>query len=198
MTRVNKSREKVAENPMEPSAVGPRIRRLREERGITVNAFAKQVRVSTGLISQVERGLTDPSLETLRRIAQGLQVPMFNLFQDDTGDEAVRVVRRDHRMSIRSPHGDLTYSRISAGAGALEVLEGVLDPGGCSSEELWSHPSEECALVLAGDLTVQVGSEEWTVGEGDSCSFDSRLPHRYLNPTDQPCRFLLSVTPPSF
>lgn len=198
MTRVNKSRDRGRNAPVEPHSVGSRIRRLREERGLTVSAFAKDVGVSSGLISQVERNITDPSLETLRRIAQSLQVPMFNLFQDDASTDPVRVVRRDGRMSIRSPHGHLTYSRVSAGAGALEVLEGVLDPGGSSSDALWSHPSEECVLVLAGELTVHVGDERWLIAEGDSCSFDSRLPHRYSNPTDQPCTFVLAVTPPSF
>ncbi|MGH3384431.1 MAG: helix-turn-helix domain-containing protein [Nocardioidaceae bacterium] len=179
--------------------MGPRIRALREARGWTVTAFAQTVGVSSGMISQVERGLTDPSLETLRRIAQALEVPIFSLFQDDGGgDEAVRVVRGDRRMFVRSPHGDITYSRISAGPGRLEVLEGMLEAGGTSSEELWSHPSEECAVVLAGRLTLQVGDDEWVLAEQDSCSFDSRLPHRYLNPTKKPCRFLLAVTPPSY
>lgn len=183
---------------MEPGLVGARIRSLRESRGQTLSAFARTVGVSAGLISQVERGLTDPSLETIRRIAKALQVPIFSLFQEDGDTEPVRVVRQDRRMSIRSPHGQLTYSRLSAGAGALEMLEGVLDPGGSSSDELWAHPSEECALVVSGELTVQVGDEEWLMGEGDSCSFDSRLPHRYVNRTERPCRFVLAVTPPSF
>lgn len=165
---------------------------------MTLTAFAKEVGVSSGLISQVERGVTDPSLETLRRVAQALQVPIFSLFREDADDDQVRTVRRDSRMSIRSPHGHLTYSRVSAGAGSLEVLEGVLGPGGSSSDELWSHPSEECALVLTGQLTLQVVDDTWVMSEGDSCTFDSRLPHRYLNTTDEPCTFVLSVTPPSF
>jgi len=77
-------------------------------------------------------------------------------------------------------------------------LEGLLEPGGSSSSEPWSHPSEECSVVLGGQLTLRVGDQEWTLGEGDSCSFDSRLPHRYLNTTDEPCTFLISVTPPSY
>lgn len=183
---------------MESVSVGARIRRLREERGFTLSGFAKAVGVSGGLVSQVERGLTDPSLETLRRVSAVLQVPMFSLFQEEVDGEPVRVVRHDNRMCIRSPRGEITYSRVSAGAGALEVLEGTLHSGGASSEEFWSHPSEECALVLTGELTVQVGESQWVLAEGDSCSFDSRLPHRYRNTTDRPCRFLLAVTPPSF
>lgn len=179
-------------------AIGPRIRALRKGRQLSVRTFAASANLSSGLVSQVERGLTDPSLETLRRIAQALDVAIFSLFQEDGFGEAARVVREGRRMLLRSPRGEITYSRVSAGGGALEVLEGVLQPGGASSEELWSHPSEECAVVLSGRLTVRVDDQEWTLDAGDSCSFDSRRPHRYCNLDASPCRFLLSVTPPSY
>lgn len=185
-------------DPLQSVAVGPRIRSLREARALTVGAFAKDVGVSSGLISQVERGLTDPSLETLRRVAQALDVPIFSLFQDDELETAVRVVRSDRRMCVSSPAGALAYSRVSAGPGKLEMLEGVLEPSGASSEQLWSHPSEECTLVLDGELVVEVGEQHWVLAQGDSCSFNSRLPHRYRNTAEVPCRFVIAVTPPSF
>lgn len=178
--------------------VGNRIRALREARGLTQAAFAKSVGVSTGLISQVEHGLTDPSLHTLRRIAQSLELPIFSLFQEEGAVDPVRVIRQDRRMHVRSPHGDITYSRISGGVGQLELLEGRLEPAGTSSEEPWSHPSEECTVVLSGQLTVAVGDDSWELANGDSCSFNSRLPHRYLNEGDETCRFLIAVTPPSY
>lgn len=178
--------------------IGPRIRSLREERGITLTAFAASVGVSTGMISQVERGVTDPSLDTLRRIAQALEVPIFSLFRTEEPQQPVRVVRRDARMFVRSPHGEITYSRVSAGNGQLEVLEGLLEPGGSSSADPWAHPSEETAVVLDGALVLQVAEDEFALAEGDSCSFDSRLPHRYRNPGRSPCRFLISITPPSY
>lgn len=182
----------------EPVTVGPRIRALREERQLSIRGFAGQTNLSPGLISQVERGLADPSLETLRRIAQALSVPIFNLFQPDGDTEPVRVVRADERIHVRSPHGEIVYARVSAGSGQLEVLEGVLEPGGASSEQPWNHPSEECAIVLSGTLSVQVDGRQWELHENDSCSFDSRRPHLYRNVGIRPCRFLLSVTPPSY
>lgn len=182
----------------DPVAVGPRIRALRAERQLSVRSFAGQAGLSPGLISQVERGLADPSLETLRRIAQALSVPIFSLFQQDGGTDPVRVVRANERINVRSPHGEIVYARVSAGSGQLEVLEGVLEPGGASSEQPWNHPSEECAVVLSGTLSVQVDGRQWELHENDSCTFDSRLPHLYRNPGTQPCRFLLSVNPPSY
>lgn len=177
--------------------LGGRIRALRQEQRLTVRQLASSAEVSPALISQVERDLTDPSLDSLRRIAQALGVPLFDLFQQPE-DTAVAVVRRDARMQVRTPHSELTYSRLTPGIGKLEVLEGVLKPGAVSSREPWSHPSEECAVVSAGELTVEVGTQRHRLTAGDSCRFDSRLPHRYLNDGEESAVFLLSITPPSF
>ena len=177
--------------------LGDRIRAVRQERQLTVRHLASSAGVSPALISQVERGINDPSLDTLRRIAQALGIPLFDLFQQPE-EPGVAVVRSNARMQIRSPHGELTYSRISPGFGKVEVLEGVLEPGGSSSEKPWSHPSEECAVVISGRLVVEVDSDRSELVRGDSCYFDSRLPHRYINEAKTPAVFLLSITPPSF
>jgi transcriptional regulator with XRE-family HTH domain len=177
--------------------VGNRIREFRTSKGLTLARLAEVSGLSTCLISQVERNITDPSLETLRLIARALDVPLINLFREEE-DTSVSVVRAEHRMLVSSPHAQVTYARVSPGSGRLEMLEGKLEPGGVSSDEPWAHPSEECVVVLEGALTVEVGGENHELGQGDSCYFDSRLPHRYVNDSPEVVRFLLSVTPPSF
>ncbi|MYW62938.1 cupin domain-containing protein [Streptomyces sp. SID8379] len=176
--------------------IGNRIRELRQARKMTVRDLAAHAGVSTGRVSQVERGLTDPSLETLRKLSAALGLPLFDLFRQDEPDD-VAVVRRDRRIVVRSPQGGIEYTRVSAGSARLEVLEGVLEPGGASSREGFSHPSEECVVVLSGRLVVEAGGGRHELGPGDSCTFDSRVPHRYLNEGGDPARFLVSVTPPS-
>lgn len=177
--------------------LGHRIRELRSARGLTLTALADGAGLSTGLISQVERGLSDPSLETLRRIAKVLDVPIFSLFRQDDA-ATVSVVRKNRRMRVRSPDHEIVYSRISPGGGRLEVLHGRLGPGGASAPEPWSHPSEECLVVLSGSLIVEVAGTGYELGEGDSCYFDSNLAHRYRNPGAEPAEFIVSVTPPSY
>ncbi|MFC6882735.1 MULTISPECIES: helix-turn-helix domain-containing protein [Actinomadura] len=177
--------------------IGVRIREVRNSRNMTVKQLAEAAEVSTGLISQVERGLTDPSLETLRRLARALGLPLFDLFREQE-QEAVAVVRQTRRIVVRSPNGGIAYTRVSPGAGRLEVLEGVLEPGGASSAEAWSHPSEECIVVLAGRLVVEAAGERYELGQGDSCYLDSRIPHRYVNEGTIAVTFLVSVTPPSY
>lgn len=176
--------------------VGNRIRELRATRGLTVTELARRAEVSTGLISQVERELADPSLVTIRKIAKALDVPLFSLFEESETDD-VAVIRREARMRIQTP-GGIQYSRISAGRGRLEVLQGTLAPGTASASEPWSHPSEECVVVITGKLVVEVAGAERELNVGDSAQFDSRLPHRYVNPHRRPTEFIISVTPPSY
>jgi transcriptional regulator with XRE-family HTH domain len=176
--------------------IGTRIRALRTARGITVTELARRAEVSTALISQVERELADPSLVTVRKIARALDVPLFSLFEESETED-VAVVRRESRMQVRSP-GGFAYSRVSPGRGRLEMMQGVLSPGGASAAEPWSHASEECTLVTAGRLVVEVAGTEYALSAGDSCYFDSRLQHRYVNPYDEPAEFVVSVTPPSY
>ncbi|GAA3647471.1 hypothetical protein GCM10022224_007900 [Nonomuraea antimicrobica] len=126
-----------------------------------------------------------------------LDLPLFSLFQEPDG-AAVAVVRQDNRMLVRSPTGGVAYTRVSPGHGRLEVLEGHLVPGGSSAAEPWSHPSEECVVVLRGRLVVEVSGVEHLLETGDACYFDSSLPHRYLNPGDEPATYLIATTPPSY
>lgn len=101
--------------------IGNRIRELRQSRKMTVRDLASHAGVSTGLVSQVERGLTDPSLETLRRLSSALGLPLFDLFRQDDPDDAA-LVRRDRRILVRSPQGGVEYTRVSAAQHASKYL----------------------------------------------------------------------------
>ena len=177
--------------------LGERIRAIRLERKLSVRKLAADIGVSPALVSQVERGINDPSLDTLRRIAQALDTPLFDLFQEPV-HTSVAVVRAEDRALIRGAHASISYARVSPGVGNLEVLEGVLGPHGVSSEEPWAHPSEECVIVTSGQLTVEVGDERHLLRSGDACYFDSRRPHRYVNEHATAAVFMLSITPPSY
>lgn len=177
--------------------LGERIRERRKELNMTARDFAQLVELSPALISQIERGNTDPSLDSLRRIARGLGVPLFDLF-DERPKQLARVVRRDQRKTVRAPDGDIAYERLSPGNGRLELLHGILQPRTASSASLWAHaPSEECVLVVEGTVVVEIEDERIVLETGDSAYFDSARPHRYRNDTEALARFIVAVTPPS-
>lgn len=177
--------------------LGERLRELRHERSLSLKQLAELTGVSIALLSQVERNQIDPSLDTLRKLAKALDVPLFSIFTEPSAP-GVAVISRDRRPSLISAPGAVAYTRISPGFGRLEMLQGVLEPGAASSPTLWEHNSEECAVVLEGLLVVEFASESYTLHSGDSIYFDSNRAHRYVNPTTVPCVYIVAVTPPSF
>lgn len=175
--------------------IGERLRQLRTGRGLSLRALAARAGVSATLLSQIERGVTEPSLATLRRLAEVFGASLASLF-DEPGAPALWISRPGERSVLRGPRGRVGYERLTPGNGQLEVLRGLLRPGEASSASPWSHPSVESAFVLAGTLTVEVDGARHHVAQDEAVTFDARQPHRYLNAADSDAEYLVSVTPP--
>lgn len=176
--------------------IGDQLRRLRTRRGLSLRALAAEAGVSATLLSQIERGVTEPSLATLRRLAGVFGESLATLFEDPSAP-TLWISRPGERSTLRGPRGQVGYERLTPGNGQLEVLRGVLRPGEATSAQPWSHASIECAFVLAGTLTVEVDGVPHTVEKGEAITFDSRQPHRYLNGCTEEVEFLVSVNPPT-
>jgi len=175
--------------------IGDQLRQLRTQRGLSLRALATEAGVSATLLSQIERGVTEPSLATLRRLAGVFGSSLATLFEDPAAPE-LWISRPGERSRLLGPKGQVAYERLTPGNGQLEVLRGVLQPGEATAGEPWGHASLECVFVVAGSLTAEVAGVRHTVTGGEAITFDSRQPHRYLNDSAEPVEFILSVHPP--
>ncbi|MEV6521745.1 cupin domain-containing protein [Longispora sp. NPDC051575] len=176
--------------------LGERLRELRQRHNLTLRQLAIAADVSPALLSQIENAATDPSLATLRKLAQVFDTSIAELFSEPDAP-AVHVSRPGSRSRLAAPPGQISYDRLTPGRGDLEVLQADLAPGDASSAEPWSHPSTECAIVLAGTVVAEIDGERHVIETGEAVTFDSRLPHRYLNASGAPARLLIAVTPPT-
>ena len=176
--------------------MGSRLRELRTARGMSLRALAAATGLSATMLSQLERGVSEPSLRTLRTLAEVFGQSVATLF-DNPAAPSLWVSREGARSTIRTPRGHIQYERLTPGNGQFEVLRGLLGPGENSSDELWSHEAMECAYVVAGTLTLLVEDAEHTVEAGEAITFDSRQPHRYCNGTSARVEFVLTVSPPT-
>ncbi|MFD0785534.1 helix-turn-helix domain-containing protein [Micromonospora azadirachtae] len=176
--------------------IGERLHELRIARNLSLRALAEQAGVSPTLLSQIERGVTEPSLTTLRRLATVFGESVASLFADPAAP-SVWISRPGARTTLGAPNGQIRYERLTPGNGQLEVLHAILRPGEVSSTDLWSHPSLECAYVVTGTLTVDVGRTSHTVVAGESITLDSHQPHRYRNTSDTPTEIVLAINPPT-
>jgi transcriptional regulator with XRE-family HTH domain len=178
--------------------VGSRIRLLRGEKGLSLRKVATLSGMSPSLLSQIETGKVNPSLSTLRKIAQALDVPVFYLVLD-ASYQTSGVVKKAQRRLVVFPKGGLQYEIIHSNLQKkMGIHIGTLKPGGMTSEEQLSHQGEECVIILDGQMNVEIRETATLLEAEDSIYFDSSIPHRLCNNGDKDCLFYLIITPPKF
>lgn len=178
-------------------ALGRMLHDARRERGLTVEALAASAGVSSGLISQLERGHGNPAFLTLRRLAEALDLPLAHFVQGPPSGGLV--VRADSRKRLHLSDSDLVYELLTPSLqGRLEVLRTQIPAGWTNESKPFSHEGEECVHLLEGALQVVVGSGRYDLLAGDSITYDASMPHWYLNAGDAPAVIIGVVTPPSF
>lgn len=177
--------------------LGEKIRKKRIEKNMSLKELAEKIDLTASFLSQVERELAEPSITSLRKIAEALDVPIFYFLLDD--EQHSPVVRKNQRKVLRFPQSHLTYELLSPDLNRqMEVLIGRLDPGAASGEEDSTHPGEECILVLEGKMEIKIGEETYSLEEGDSIYYFASIPHSLYNSGDKPLVFLTAITPPRF
>lgn len=176
--------------------IGAQLKKLRTGRGMSLRQLGKEAGLSATLLSQIERGVTEPSLVTLRRVANVFGESVAALFDSPTMPP-VWISRPGERSTLSAPRGRVSYERLAPGNGQLEVLRAEIQPGDVSATEPWSHPSIECVYVVAGVLTVEIGRIDYEVRAGEAITLDSRQAHRYRNASSAPVEIVLSVAPPT-
>ena len=186
--------------------LGGIIRGLRQEQRLSMGALAVACGVSTSLISQVERGLTSPSLDVLWSIAQALNVPIGTFFQqegdqpeaeDPAGTEAM-VIRVDHRKKL-GVNSELVYELLSPDLRhRIELIWVEFGPGVEGPLAPFMHPGEEQMVVIQGEMHFWVGEAEYVLQAGDCITIDSSKPHRAGNRSTAPAIVIAAITPPSF
>lgn len=169
-------------------AVGRRIRDLRHERKLSLETIAERTALSIGFLSQIERGLSSPSLRVLATLADVLGVGIAALFGSKPDDPAAGgvVTRELQRAELKLWRTGISKQLLSpAGTdNRLNLFLVHLEPGGNTGDELYTHDGEEAGLVLEGEMTLTVDSETWSLKRGDSFRFASRRPHRFSNPSE--------------
>lgn len=176
--------------------IGNKIRSIRKEKGFTLENMATKTGLSKGLLSQVERGISQPSLDSLWKITKALESSMVHFFEE-IDQKHVHVIRKQKRRQLLFPDSTGIFSLLSAGGNAkLATLEVRLQPGETVKETVVQSEGEECLVIIAGNVTVRLGEEEYLLTEGDSLYLASTQTHQLENTGDSEAIIIWSVTPP--
>jgi len=166
------------------SSVGPRLRALRQDAGMTLAELARTTGVSISTLSRLESGQRRPTLELLLPLAQAHQVPLDEL----VGAPPVGDPRIDPEPFER--HG-VTFVPLTRQAGGLQAFKTIMPPGvGVGRLDLKTHEGYEWLYVLSGRLRLVLADRDMELKPGEAAEFDTRVPHGWGNAGSKPVEFL--------
>ena len=178
---------------VDPSKVGHRLRAEREHLGIGLRELARRVGVSPSLVSQIELDRVNPSVSTLYAIVTELGMTMSDVFGEQAGSRAVQptggLAQTPETRRVINLASGVRWERLTRDSDRdVEFLYVVYPVGGesCPADALMTHGGREYGYVSRGRMGVQVGFEEYELGQGGSIAFDSSSPHRLWTIGEEP------------
>lgn len=161
--------------------VGQNIKRLRDEKGLSLDKLSVLTDVSKSMLGQIERGESSPSINILWKIAQGLKIAISDLLQEEK-EEFVKVnvrrgVKKDNGKYVRYPIFDFTQGR------NFETYRVELDSQGVTEGVPHIKGTVEFITVFNGTLTLYLGDSVIDISRGESIYFDADIEHKYANET---------------
>lgn len=183
----------------EDHEIGPFIRELRRERGMTMVQLAERTGFSQGYLSKVENSKSAPSVSTLIKIAKALDVRLSHIFGESESETTLTLVRKNERKEM-ARNGTVFGYRYEALA--PQFLNRRMDPyilthpAHTEITPIFQHEGQEILYVLEGKTRFLYGSKEMILEEGDCVYFDASIPHHGepLGDTDLKC-LLVMYTP---
>ena len=176
--------------------IGMKIRNLRNQNGLTQEELADRTELTKGFISQLERGLTAPSVSTLLDIVECLGTNLSDFFHDED-DLQIVFPKEDYFEKEDEDGNSITWLIATAQSRSLEPILVRLQPGQTMPVDK-PHEGEEFGYVLDGKIQVHYGDEKYTVRKGDSFIFPANRKHRISSACKKVSSILWISSPLSF
>lgn len=168
------------------TAVGPRLRALRQSRGSTLAQIGETTGISLSTLSRLESGQRKPTLELLLPLAKAYGVPLDELVGAPTSDDA----RINPRPFTRHGQTFVPLTRYLGGLHAYKLIMPARKAGDDGRPEQKVHEGYEWLYVLSGRLRLALGEHDLVLGAGEAAEFDTRTPHGFANAGKVPVEFL--------
>lgn len=175
--------------------LGERIRTIRESRGISLRKLAREINVSASFVSQVEQNKANPSVDSLQKIAGVLGVSTSYILQEDTATTSVSPI--EIRTKNKNEFNESLLERVLLKNLApyddkrnMSPVLLTVKPEGGSIVTLSHMSGEEFVLVLSGSIELSIGSNTYTLSEGDNIYFESSIKHSFRNKANDIAKIL--------
>jgi transcriptional regulator with XRE-family HTH domain len=182
---------------------------------MTLAELASQAGLTTSYVSQVERGVANPTLSSLMTLSKAVGLEMGSLYSPSTqaeliihanhrapGEEEagkVSVLRHGQRRRVVYPGTHIANELLSPNLRKkMEVIWIDAPAGSSSGGHPDTHSGEECGVVISGLMQFWVGDQDWLLEPRDAIYFPSTLPHRWTSVGDADLAAIWIITPPTF
>jgi len=162
--------------------VGLRLKHLRDERGISMRALARNSGLSANALSMIERGLTSPSVSTLNKLAGALEVPVTAFFRSEPDRNPVVHLKAAQRTRVPFNRGLWEGLGGERFAGRIEAFMITLEANASSGPHGMLHTGAEFVFCLRGTVEYEVDGTTYLLETGDSLIFAAQLLHKWRNP----------------
>jgi transcriptional regulator with XRE-family HTH domain len=172
--------------------IGPRLRHIRLEKGFTVATLAAAAGVDKGFLSRLERGTKRPSVATVLRLSAALEVPVGQLFGEQTTDDTVRISRATGRVRTMEDPGNYSFELLTPKGSLLEAF--LFHVGTEPTGKGQQHDGEEMFLVLSGTVEMRTPDRSYLLETGDCAYFPGHVVHQMRRLGPEPTTAVIAVT----
>lgn len=180
-------------------SLGQDLRVLRKQRGLTLVDVAEQVDRSLGWLSQVERDISEPTMDELSALAKVYSVTTKSFFGKSPPDprEEGRIVRKNARRPLSARVPGLLEELVSPDlTDDFEMVHSTFAPGASRTQNV-ARATQEVAFIVSGQLDITLEGETFTLHPGDSFRIRGE-PFRWANRTKKPCVAIWVIAPPVY
>ena len=178
--------------------VGPRLKSVRLNYGLSQRELARRAGVTNGLISLIEQGRVSPSVGSLKKVLDGLPLSLAEFFTLDVNAAPQTFFASDELTEIGTEKVSLHLVAALRAGRQLTILRERYAPGAATGEDSLTHRGEEGGIVIRGRIELTVGGNTRVLGPGEAYYFSSTIPHRFRNVGREPCEIISASTPPTF
>jgi transcriptional regulator with XRE-family HTH domain len=174
--------------------VASSLRELREARGISMRTLATKSGLSANALSMIERGKTSPSVSTLYKLADALGVSITAFFGTETEKKQIVFLKSDERTRMSFTRGVFEALGGEQFSGRVEPFMLTLESGAASGLHTIIHTGHEFVFCLRGQLEYYVEKQIFLLSAGDSLLFESKMQHRWKNPSKHVTNALIIIS----
>lgn len=162
--------------------ISERLKKIREERGLSIRALGRLSGLSANALSVIERGLSSPSVSTLYKISTALEIPVTAFFEETPSQQDVVLIKSNERKRIPLHRGLWEGLGGEQFEGTVEPFMVTLEAGTSSGRFPMAHSGHEFVFCLRGELAYEVGETTYSLESGDSLLFSAAQEHKWHNP----------------